>query len=111
MIVPQCFPGAQGICFGHLGDGNLHYNVFVPGRRREDAAARDAQDVTRLVYDIVVQHDGSFSAEHGIGQAKLSEIARYKSGVELGLMRTLKRAFDPHNIMNPGKVLPEQAQK
>jgi FAD/FMN-containing dehydrogenase len=101
------FPGAGVICFGHLGDGNLHYNVFVPGRRREDAAARDAQDVTRFVYDIVVKHDGSFSAEHGIGQAKLSEIARYKSGVELGLMRALKRAFDPHNIMNPGKVLPE----
>jgi FAD/FMN-containing dehydrogenase len=102
------FPDVKVICFGHLGDGNLHYNVFVPGRQREDASAREAQDVTRLVYDIVLRHDGSFSAEHGIGQAKLSEIARYKSGVELGLMRALKGAFDPHNIMNPGKVLPEQ---
>jgi FAD/FMN-containing dehydrogenase len=101
------FPGARVICFGHLGDGNLHYNVFVPGRRREDAAARDAQDVTRLVYDIVLRHQGSFSAEHGIGQAKLAEIARYKSGVELALMRALKATFDPHGIMNPGKVLPE----
>ncbi|MGH8640646.1 MAG: FAD-binding oxidoreductase [Burkholderiales bacterium] len=101
------FPGARVICFGHLGDGNLHYNVFVPGRRREDPAARDAQDVTRLVYDIVLRHQGSFSAEHGIGQAKLAEISRYKSGVELGLMRALKATFDPHGIMNPGKVLPD----
>jgi FAD/FMN-containing dehydrogenase len=101
------FPGSRVICFGHLGDGNLHYNVFVPDRRREDASARDAQDVTRLVYDIVLKHHGSFSAEHGIGQAKLAEIARYKSGVELDLMRGLKATFDPHGIMNPGKVLPE----
>ena len=100
------FPGARVICFGHLGDGNLHYNVFVPGRRREDAAAREAQDVTRVVYDIVLKHRGSFSAEHGIGQSKLAEISRYKSGVELGMMRTLKATFDPHGIMNPGKVLP-----
>jgi FAD/FMN-containing dehydrogenase len=105
------FPEVNVICFGHLGDGNLHYNVFVPGRRREDAAARDAEDVTRLIYDIVLRHHGSFSAEHGIGQAKLAEIARYKSGVELGLMRALKGAFDPHNIMNPGKVLPEQERE
>jgi FAD/FMN-containing dehydrogenase len=105
------FPEVNVICFGHLGDGNLHYNVFVPGRRREDAAARDAEDVSRLVYDIVQRHHGSFSAEHGIGQAKLAEIARYKSGVELGLMRALKGAFDPHNIMNPGKVLPEQERE
>jgi len=101
------FPGVNVICFGHLGDGNLHYNAFVPGRRREDPAARDAQDVTQLVYDIVLRHHGSFSAEHGIGQAKLAEIARYKTGLELEMMRMLKRTFDPQNIMNPGKVLPE----
>ncbi|OGA23423.1 MAG: hydroxyacid dehydrogenase [Betaproteobacteria bacterium RIFCSPLOWO2_02_FULL_67_26] len=101
------FPGVNIICFGHLGDGNLHYNVFVPGRRRDDAAARDAGDVTRLVYDIALRHHGSFSAEHGIGQSKLAEIARYKSGVELAMMRALKHTFDPNNIMNPGKVLPD----
>jgi FAD/FMN-containing dehydrogenase len=101
------FPGTNVICFGHLGDGNLHYNVFVPGRRREDPAAREASDVTDLVYDIVRRHRGSFSAEHGIGQSKLPEIARYKGGVELEMMRMLKRTFDPHHIMNPGKVLPE----
>ncbi len=101
------FPGVEIICFGHLGDGNLHYNAFVAGRRREDPAARDAHDVTHCVYDIVGRYHGSFSAEHGIGQSKLAEMARYKSGVELGMMRALKATFDPLNIMNPGKVLPQ----
>jgi FAD/FMN-containing dehydrogenase len=101
------FPGARTICFGHLGDGNLHYNTFVPGRTRRDAAARDAHDVAEAVYDIVHRHHGSFSAEHGIGMAKRVELARYKSGPELDVMRMLKRTLDPHNIMNPGKVLPD----
>jgi len=101
------FPGVDIICFGHLGDGNLHYNAFVAGRRREDPAARDAHDVTQCVYDIVGRYHGSFSAEHGIGQSKLTEMARYKSGVELGMMRALKATFDPLNLMNPGKVLPD----
>jgi FAD/FMN-containing dehydrogenase len=100
------FPGVNIICFGHLGDGNMHYNAFVPGRRREDPVARDAHDVTRAVYDLVGRYDGSFSAEHGIGQSKLAEMRRYKSGVELEMMRALKAAFDPLGIMNPGKVLP-----
>jgi FAD/FMN-containing dehydrogenase len=100
------FPGASVICFGHLGDGNLHYNAFVPGRRRDDPAARDAGDVTQTVYDIVQRFHGSFSAEHGIGQSKLSEMARYKGTLELELMHRLKATFDPLGIMNPGKVLP-----
>ena len=99
------FPGAHIICFGHLGDGNLHYNAFVPGRNRSDAAAREANDVTSLVYDIVHRYQGSFSAEHGIGLAKLDDMVRYKSPVELALMTTLKRTLDPDGIMNPGKVL------
>ena len=99
------FPGARLICFGHLGDGNLHFNAFVPGRNRSDAAAREAHDVTDLVYEIVHRYGGSFSAEHGIGLAKLAELERYKSDVELDLMRTVKRALDPQGIMNPGKVL------
>ena len=103
------FPGIKVICFGHLGDGNLHYNAFVPGRLREDAAAREAHDVTQVVYDIVGRYHGSFSAEHGIGQSKLAEMARYKGGVELEMMRALKATFDPLNIMNPGKVLPDAA--
>jgi FAD/FMN-containing dehydrogenase len=101
----QRFPGANVICFGHLGDGNLHYNAFVPGRSRSDAAARDAHDVTDLVYDIVQRYSGSFSAEHGIGLAKVAELRRYKSEVELDLMRAIKRTLDPRGLMNPGKVL------
>jgi FAD/FMN-containing dehydrogenase len=101
----QRFPGANVICFGHLGDGNLHYNTFVPGRSRSDAAARDAHDVTDLVYDIVQRYGGSFSAEHGIGLAKVAELRRYKSEVELDLMHAIKRTLDPRGLMNPGKVL------
>jgi len=99
------FPGADVICFGHLGDGNLHYNAFVPGRARADAAAREANDVTTVIYDIVERYGGSFSAEHGIGLAKVEELRRYKSAVEIDLMRTVKHALDPQGIMNPGKVL------
>jgi FAD/FMN-containing dehydrogenase len=99
------FPGARVICFGHLGDGNLHYNAFIPGRNRSDAAARDAHDVTDLIYDIVQRFGGSFSAEHGIGLAKVNELVRYKSPVEVDLMRSIKRTLDPHGLMNPGKVL------
>ncbi len=99
------FPGVNVICFGHLGDGNLHYNAYVAGRNRNDAAARDAHDVTEVVYDIVQRYQGSFSAEHGIGLFKVDDLQRYKSVVEIELMRTLKRALDPHNLMNPGKVL------
>ena len=99
------FPGAHLICFGHLGDGNLHYNVYIPGRARSDAAAREAHDVTDLVYDIVQRYSGSFSAEHGVGLAKVEELRRYKSAVELDVMRAIKRTLDPDGIMNPGKVL------
>ena len=99
------FPGADIICFGHLGDGNLHYNAFIAGRNRDDAAARDAHDVTEVVYDLVRRYQGSFSAEHGIGMYKVEELRRYKSAVEIELMRTVKHALDPLGIMNPGKVL------
>ncbi|HSD99322.1 MAG TPA: FAD-binding oxidoreductase [Burkholderiales bacterium] len=101
------FPGAQVLCFGHIGDGNLHYNCFVPGRNRGDAAALAATDVNRAVLDVVQRFAGSFSAEHGVGQAKRGELARYKAALEIEMMRALKRAFDPQNIMNPGKVLPD----
>ncbi len=99
------FPGVRIICFGHLGDGNLHFNAFVPGRERSDTVARTMTDVNRLVHDIVQQFGGSISAEHGIGQSKRDELAHYKSATELDLMRIVKKALDPHNLMNPGKVL------
>jgi len=85
------------ICFGHLGDGNLHYNIVAP------LPHTDA--VNRIVYDLVHELGGSFSAEHGIGQLKRDELLRYKSDVELDLMHTLKHALDPQGRMNPGKVL------
>ncbi len=99
------FSGVRIICFGHLGDGNLHFNAFVPGRERSDVKARMMTDVNRLVHDIIYRFGGSVSAEHGIGQTKRAELANYKSPVELELMRTVKHALDPQNLMNPGKVL------
>ncbi len=99
------FPGVRIICFGHLGDGNLHFNAFVPGRERSDTVARTMTDVNRLVHDIVQQFGGSISAEHGIGQSKRGELAHYKNATELDLMRMVKTALDPNNLMNPGKVL------
>ena len=99
------FTDTHIICFGHLGDGNLHYNAYVEGRLRSDAAAREANDVTTVIYDIVQQYKGSFSAEHGIGMAKVAELKRYKDPIEIDLMRSVKRALDPQGIMNPGKVL------
>ena len=99
------FKNTRLVCFGHLGDGNLHYNAFVENRLRSDASAREAHDVTTVIYDIVREYKGSFSAEHGIGIAKVEELLRYKDPVEVDLMRTVKRALDPKGIMNPGKVL------
>ena len=93
------FPGAPIYCFGHVGDGNLHYNVG-------DAAllARRAE-VSRIVYDEVAALQGSISAEHGLGQLKREEITRHKDPLELELMRSVKRALDPRGLMNPGKVI------
>jgi FAD/FMN-containing dehydrogenase len=95
----QAFPGAQPFCFGHVGDGNLHYNVGPS----ELLARREA--VNRVVYEAVAALGGSISAEHGLGQLKREEIVHHKPPLELELMRTLKRALDPKGIMNPGKVI------
>ena len=96
-------PGSRIVCFGHVGDGNLHFNVLPDART--GAAADWANRLYPVLYDVVDALQGSFSAEHGIGQAKRDELRRYKSDVELAMMRTLKQAFDPMNLMNPGKVL------
>ena len=98
-------PGIRMVTFGHLGDGNLHYNVSPPvGQGDEDFLALQPA-INRLVHDAVVAHGGSISAEHGIGQAKREELARYKSAAEMALMRAIKAAIDPAGTMNPGKVL------
>jgi len=101
----QAFPGIRIVTFGHVGDGNLHYNQSKP-ESGENAVFIDSQArVNELVHDIVHSLGGSISAEHGIGQLKRDELLRYKSALEMDMMRTVKRAFDPLGLMNPGKVL------
>ncbi|MDO5705065.1 MAG: FAD-binding oxidoreductase [Paracoccus sp. (in: a-proteobacteria)] len=92
-------------CFGHLGDGNLHYNLFpAAGRRREEYDDRRA-DLSRHLHQMVVDRGGSFSAEHGVGRLKVADLARWGDSGRLGAMRAIKAALDPAGIMNPGAVL------
>ena len=91
--------------FGHLGDGNLHYNIFPPEGEARDAYMDSAPGVSRVVYDMVAACGGSFSAEHGVGRAKSRELARYADPAKLAAMRSIKAALDPHGIMNPGAVI------
>jgi FAD/FMN-containing dehydrogenase len=99
------FPGCQLVCFGHLGDGNLHYNVAPPNGASHEAFLAHQDAINRIVHDSVDAFGGSISAEHGIGALKRDELARYKSAVELNMMRAIKSALDPLGIMNPGKIL------
>lgn len=96
-------------CFGHLGDGNLHYNVFpMPGRNRADYEA-ERPEVKRVVHDLVHAMDGSVSAEHGIGRLKVKDLETYGDPAKLVMLRAIKNALDPLGIMNPGAVLAYQA--
>ncbi|MGH8854847.1 MAG: FAD-binding oxidoreductase [Telluria sp.] len=99
------FPNCQIVCFGHLGDGNLHYNVAPPNGIGHDSFLSHQDAVNRIVHDSVAAFSGSISAEHGVGALKRDELVRYKSAVELDLMRAVKAALDPLGIMNPGKIL------
>ncbi|MGB8819079.1 MAG: FAD-binding oxidoreductase [Rhizobiaceae bacterium] len=103
--VEALIPGARFCTFGHMGDGNLHYNISQPVGADKDVFLRRWDEVNALVHDIVGNYDGSISAEHGIGQLKRGELQRFKDPVALDLMRRIKAAFDPVGIMNPGKVL------
>jgi FAD/FMN-containing dehydrogenase len=95
----RVLPGLEIYCFGHVGDGNLHYNVG------SEALMPRREEVSRIVYDTLDAFGGSISAEHGLGQLKREEIRRHKDPLELELMRALKRTLDPQGLMNPGKLL------
>ena len=103
--VEQALPGIRVVAFGHLGDGNIHFNLTQPAGMDREAYLAQWDRFDRIVSDIATNLGGSFSAEHGIGRLKRIDMNRYKSEVEIDLMRTLKRALDPNNIMNPGKVV------
>ena len=101
-------PGVRFVTFGHFGDGNLHYNLSEPEHATPEQRASfkaGTAAANHIVHDLTAGYGGSISAEHGLGRLKRDEIKRYKSELELGLMRRIKAAFDPQQIMNPGKVL------
>ncbi|MFP6709837.1 MAG: FAD-binding oxidoreductase [Alphaproteobacteria bacterium] len=99
------YPGVRCVAFGHIGDGNIHYNPAQPLGERGADFAKEYSAVNRIVHDLISELNGSISAEHGLGRLRRDEARRYKSDVEMDLMQTLKDALDPTNIMNPGKVV------
>jgi FAD/FMN-containing dehydrogenase len=104
--VQAIVPGARPVSFGHLGDGNLHFNFNSPRAGDDPAFLTLWDEIQQTVHDIVKEFGGSISAEHGIGMMKVAQLPRYKSHEELEAMRALKTAFDPKNILNPGKTVP-----
>jgi FAD/FMN-containing dehydrogenase len=103
--VARQVPQGKLVAYGHLGDGNLHFNINQRDGSSRDELMAAEPEVKRAIHDLVRDFGGSFSAEHGIGQLKMDELERYANPVELELMKRLKRAFDPHHILNPGKVV------
>jgi len=100
------FAGVRIVAFGHMGDGNIHYNASMP-EVSENLVFIEQQEhqVNRIVYEVVARLGGTISAEHGLGQLKREAIKDYKAPLELELMRTIKQALDPQGLMNPGKVI------
>ena len=102
----RALPGVRLVDFGHLGDGNLHYNVQAPEGESAEVFLREREaQINTIVYDAVMAHHGSISAEHGVGALKREELAQRKSPVALALMRSIKQALDPAGLLNPGRVL------
>jgi len=105
-LLAREIPGVRMVDFGHLGDGNLHYNVQAPEGADGAAFLRDWEErVNTLVFDQVIRHQGSISAEHGVGELKVDKLPLYKDPTALAMMRAVKQALDPQNILNPRKVL------
>ena len=104
--VERRFPGTRVNAFGHLGDGNIHFNVRPPAGAGPHWVRDGSGPVTAFVHDLVTAAGGSFSAEHGIGMMKLAELARLAEPPRLAAMRAIKQALDPRGIMNPGKLVP-----
>jgi FAD/FMN-containing dehydrogenase len=100
------YPGIRHCAFGHVGDGNMHYNPVRPVDTSWETFRVERGRINRIVHDLVVELGGSISAEHGVGRSRLAELAHYKSPVELDMFRAVKRALDPQGIMNPGKAVP-----
>jgi FAD/FMN-containing dehydrogenase len=103
--VEQAIPGVRPVPFGHIGDGNIHFNLIQPVGADTQQFLEQRESVNDIIHDIVASYEGSFSAEHGIGRSKVDEMRRYKSPLELDMMATIKRSLDPNNIMNPGRIL------
>ncbi|MDB5800424.1 MAG: hydroxyacid dehydrogenase [Rhodocyclales bacterium] len=101
----EAFPDIRVVAFGHAGDGNLHYNLSKPVAADNAGFIAQTAAINRIVHDIVAALGGSISAEHGLGQLKREEVTRYKSPIELELMRSIKNALDPQHLMNPGKLI------
>jgi FAD/FMN-containing dehydrogenase len=110
-LLERLAPGARLVAYGHLGDGNLHYNLSEPVGGDGGRLAARSDEIRRAVHDLVAAFGGSISAEHGIGQSKVGELERYEDPAALGLMRAIKHAIDPDGIMNPGKVLRETLRR
>ena len=105
-LLQQAIPGVRLVNFGHLGDGNLHYNVQAPEGTAPSVFLREQESrINTLVFQQVAKFDGSISAEHGVGSLKAAKLPQYKDPVALALMRSIKQAIDPLNLMNPGRVL------
>ena len=103
--VVKLMPDARTVAFGHVGDGNVHFNVSQPTASDGEEFRAKAVEIGNLIYDVVSDFDGSISAEHGIGQAKRDVLRKYKAKEEIAVMKSIKAALDPDNILNPGKVL------
>ena len=104
-LVELMIPGARPVPFGHLGDGNIHYNISQPPGMDRTIFLANWEALNAAVHEIVLDLGGTISAEHGIGRLKRDLLPRAKDALELELMRRIKRSFDPNNILNPGKLL------